>query len=421
VDGKTDKGLTRREFLKAAGVTAAGVVATSLASSPVYSLASAKVLGANDRIRVGFVGVGGQGQNHVKIVSSLMDKGNVQPIAVCDIWKKRQLNAAKAGNIAANKIYHDYRQLLEDKDVDVVLIATPEHWHAQIATDAMESGHHCYIEKPVTRHMDEALKLRETVNRTKMIVQVGSQGCSTPIWTRAHELITQGKIGKTVWSQGSYCRNSTAGEWNYGIDPEANETTVDWKTWLGYCKQRAWDPQRYFRWRKYSDYSAGIISDLFPHRLHPLMLAIGPEYPKRVACIGTIVAQPDREVADNTQMLVEFPSGNTMVLAGSTCNEKGLEDIIRGNKATMSFGGTKLNVLPERPYADEIDPIQENVEGAESIPNHWLNFLDAIRTGKKPNCDIELATKVQVIVSLGEMSWQKGKMMNFDPVKLKVI
>lgn len=408
--------------MKAAGVTAAGVMVSSLATSPVYSVAPMRVLGANDRINVGFIGVGGQGLRHVQAVMSLAESMNVQPVAVCDIWNKRKMQAAKEGKVAANKIYHDYRKLLEDKDVDVVLIGTPEHWHAKIATDALESGRACYIEKPMTRTLDEALKLRATVTRTKGVVQVGSQGCSAAIWRRANQLIKDGKIGKVVWSQGSYCRNSKDGEWNYPIDPEANESNLDWKTWLGNCKPRAWDPRRYFRWRKFSDYSAGILSDLFPHRLHPLMVALGPEYPKHVACIGTIVAHPDRDVADNTQMLVEFPSGSTMVIAGATCNEKGLDDVIRGNKASIYFGGNKIDIKPERPYVDEIDPYQENVEGAAgSMTDHWRNFLEAIRTNGKPNCDIDLATKVQVIVSLAEMSWQKGKMIEFDPVKMKVV
>jgi len=423
VDSTRQDGLTRREFIKAAGATAAGVMASSLiSSSPVYSAVPARVLGANDRIKVGFIGVGGQGTRHVEAVKGLSEAANVQPVAVCDLFSKYRLRAQQVGELSATKVYTDYRKLLEDKDVDVVLIGTPEHWHAKIATDALESGRHCYIEKPMTRRLDEALKLMETAKRTKGVVQVGSQGCSAAIWRRANQLITEGKIGKTVWSQGSYCRNSKDGEWNYPIDPDANETTIDWKTWLGSCRQRPWDPERFFRWRKYSDYSAGIISDLFPHRVHPLMIAIGPEFPKRVTCLGTIVCQTDREVADNTQMIVEFPSGSTMVVVGSTCNEKGLDDLVRGNKATIFFGGNKIDIRPERPYADEIDPFQEMVEGPPgSMGDHWKDFLEAIRTGKRPNCDIDLATKVQVIVSLAEMSWQKGETMTFDPAKLKVV
>jgi hypothetical protein len=111
-----------------------------------------------------------------------------------------------------------------------------------------------------------------------------------------------------------------------------------------------------------------------------------------------------------------------MVIAGATCNEKGLDDMIRGNKASLYFGGNKIDLKPERPYVDDIDPYQETVEGPSgSMGDHWKDFFEAIRTGKKPNCDIDLATKVQVIVSLAETSWKKGETMTFDPVKLKVI
>lgn len=418
-----DTGFTRREFLKVAGVTAAGVVATSLAASPAFSVVPARVIGANDRIRVGFIGVGGQGVRHLQSVMSMAESNNVQAVGVCDVWEKKRQEAQKIAGLPANKVYGDYRKMLEDKDIDAVLIGTPEHWHAKIATDALESGRSCYIEKPVTRHLSESIALLGVAKRTKGIVQVGSQGTSAAIWTRANQLIKEGKIGTTVWTQGSYCRNSKEGEWNIPpIDPTATTATVDWKMWLGACKNRPWDPERYFHWRKYLDYSSGIISDLFPHRLHPLMLAMGPEYPKRVSCIGTTLVQKDREVADNTQMLVEFPSGATMVIAGSTINQTGLPDVIHGNKATMSLGGNRIDVKVEVPYSEDMDGVQENVEGPPgSMGDHWKNFFEAMRTGKKCNCDIELATKVQVIVSLAEMSWLQGKTMNFDPVKLRVV
>jgi len=419
------KGLTRREFLKAAGVTAAGMVVSSLATSPAFSLAPPRVLGANDRIRIGYIGVGGQGVSHMHTTLSMAQDLNLELVAVCDVWDKRIAHAQGVANLPASKAYHDYRKLLEDKDVDAVLIATPEHWHSRIAIEALESGRPCYIEKPMTRHLDEALKLREAAKRTKLPVQIGSQFCSQAIWHRAHDLIKEGRIGKIVWSQGSYSRNNPSGEWNYGIDPEANATNVDWKSWLGPCKQRPWDPERYFRWRKYLDYSAGILSDLFPHRLHPLMIAIGAEYPTKVACVGTIILNPDhpdREVADNTQLLIEFPSGNTMVIAGATCNEQGLQDMVRGTKATMYFGGSNLKITPERPYAEEIDELSENVQGpGGGMNDHQKNWIDAIRTGAKLACDIELATKVQVIVCLAEKSWREGKMMKFDAEKMKVI
>ena len=414
--------MSRREFIKAAGATAATVMVASVAKSPVYAVAPGRVIGANDCIGVGFVGVGGMGGNHVDVLKGISAEANAVHVAVCDLWEKRKQEAREAAGVPESKVYHDYRKLLEDKDVDAVIVATPEHWHAPVTIHALEAGKHVYCEKPMTRHLEEAFKVHDTVKKTGKVLQVGSQGCTAAIWSKANELIQAGKIGHLVWAQGSYCRNSKEGEWNYEIDPDANESNLDWKLWLGSCPKRPWDPARYFRFRKYSDYSAGILSDLFPHRLHPLVKAIGPEYPKRVTCLGTMEIHKDREVADTTHIMVEFPGGYTMFIAGSTANEQGLQDMIRGHKATLYFGGDKIQLNPERPYADEIEAQAVDVQGpSESVEEHQKNFYSCIRTGAKPNCDVELATKVQTIVSLAEMSYRQGKTMGFDPEKRKVL
>jgi predicted dehydrogenase len=315
-----------------------------------------------------------------------------------------------------------------------VFIATPDHWHAEIAIEAMEAGQHVYIQKPMTRTLDEGIKVWKTAQRTNKIVQVGSQGCSDPKYIRARELLSGNILGKIVWGQASYCRNNPHGEWNYQIDPDATEQTVDWKTWLGKTKKRPWDPARFFRWRKYWDYGNGIIGDLWPHRLHPLMFAMNlNEFPTSVSCFGGDLCETDkildpqgkpygekREVADTTMMMAQFPSGAMLFLAGATVNEYGIEDVIRGHKASMSLGGAKVVVRPERPFVEDVKIIDEVPENSgENHIKHERNFFEAIRTNKQPNCNIELAVRVQTVVSLAEMSYRKGKTMHFDPVKLK--
>lgn len=421
-DNKTST-LTRREFMKAAGVTAAGLaVGSTIAKSPVYAVQPSRVIGANDRIVIGIIGPGGQGGHHLNVIKGQPADANVAIGAVCDVWEKRRLAARDAAGLTDAKAYKDYRKLIADKDLDAVLIATPEHWHAQIAIDAMENGLHCYVEKPMCRTLDEVKALRAAALKTKRIVQVGSQGCTDTKWHVAAEQIKKGKIGKLVWSQGSYCRNNPSGEWNYDIDPSANTGNLNWEMWQGKLPKIPWNPEHYFRWRKYQRYSAGILSDLFPHRLHPLMIAVGAEYPVQVATIGSLIGKPDRDVADNTQILVRFANGSHMVIAGSTVNEQGLQDMIRGTKATIYFGGGKVQIMPERPFADEIEQEDVPVVGpGEDIAEHQRNWFHCIRTNGVPNCNIDLASKVQTIVTLAEMSWKQKKLMNFDPVKMKVV
>lgn len=432
-DKKEKAGMSRREFIKVAGVTAAGVMASSALGSKVFAQgapAPGRVIGANDRINVAFIGVGGMGGGHLNSMKDKEAEWNIACVAVCDVWEKRKKWAQGRAGCPDNMVFGDYRKLLEVKDIDAVVIATPDHWHAPIAIAAMEAGKHVYVEKPMTRTLEEAFKMHATAKKTKRVVQVGSQGCSDAKWHTAGQVVREGKIGKVLGAQGSYCRNNPHGEWNYGIDPDLTEQTCDWKMWLGNAPKRPFSPERFFRWRKFWDYGNGIIGDLWPHRLHPLLIAMNmtDQFPKRVACVGADCCNTDegygekRDVADFTMMTAEFPSGAQIYLLGSTVNEQGIPDMIRGNKATLYFGGGKVEVRPERPWADEIEQEDVPVVGpGESHDVHRLNWLECIRNGKEPNCGIDLGLRVQTIVSLAEMSYRQSKMALFDPDKQKVI
>jgi predicted dehydrogenase len=415
---------TRRQFLKTVGGAAAGLLAAGLSTRPTTAQAEARVIGANDRILIGHIGVGGMGMAHVRSLKSQREAVNAQGIAVCDIWEKRKKDAQAELELPDNAVYHDYRKLLESGEIDVVVIASPEHWHAQMALDAMQAGKDVYLEKPMTRHLDDAIKVYRTAQQTGRIVQVGSQGCTDEKWHIAGEMVKAGKIGKVVWCQGSYCRNNPDGEWNYPIDESATPDNLDWKAWLGSAPDCPFSLERYFRWRKYWDYSGGILTDLFPHRLHPLFIAIGGgDFPTRVVCVGgNVIHKDDREVPDVTHLMADFPGGYSMVIAGTTENEQGLQDVVRGNKASLYCGGDTVQLQPERPYADEVDSEEKKRTGpGEDISAHESNFLECVRTRKAPNCNLDLALKVQVTVSLAERSYRENKVMRFDAEKMEVI
>lgn len=432
-NNQNNQDLSRRDFIKATGVTTTGLVAGSfILADPgeVYAAmpASAKVIGANDRINYGFIGVGGMGGRHLSIIKEFSGPENVVPLALCDVFDKRRREAQEKSGVSESQVYTDYRRLLENKDIDVVVIATPDHWHARIAIDAMEAGKHIYLEKPMTRTLDEAFKVYDAAKRTKRLVQVGSHGCSDPKWHKAREIVKSGQLGTILWAQGSYCRNNPKGEWNYKIEPEATEQSIDWKMWLGPAQKRPFSAERFYRWRKYWDYGNGIIGDLWPHRLHPLMLATAiNEFPRAVTCIGGILCNTDkdngepREVADTTMMTAKFPCGAMIFLAGSTVNERGMEDTIRGQKADLLFGGGKVQLQPERPFVEEIEARDDTPpDSGESHLRHQKNFIDALRSNSPPSCDIELGIRVQTIISMAEESYRKGKMLHFNPAERKV-
>jgi len=432
---------SRRAFIKTTATAAAAVATTNILRTPVYGQNTApstgKVLGANDRIVVGYIGVGGQGMAHVKQMKTHASANNVAQVAVCDVWEKRR-NSSKAfiekdSSNSQVEMFGDHRKLLERKDIDAVVIATHDIWHTKCAVDAMTAGKHVYVEKPMTRYLAEAFEIADTCKRTGKILQVGSQGCSARAWHQAGEMIQAGKIGKLVWGQGYYCRNNPKGEWNYTIDPECRKDNTDWTRWLGQVKHKVdFNADHYFRWRKYYPYCGGLLGDLMPHRLHPLMLATGkPEFPTRVVSIGSKHVGTDkntpgtqmRDVPEHVEILAEFPSGYTMVVVSSTVNARSPGFVIYGHHATLNIGtsGEKIELVPEKDFADEIDPeLHEGLKPTEDIAVHEKNWFDSIRANKQPKAGIDLAVKVQTVISLAEMSERLKITCLFDEKSRKV-
>src|SRR4030095_7297072 len=189
-----------------------------------------RVIGANDRIVVGFIGVGGQGMQHVNSMKKYAADNNIAQPAVCDVSKTRIANAKQAigGDCEG---FEDHRKLLERKDIDAVCISTVDHWHTPCSIDAMNAGKHVYVEKPMTRYLEEAFAIYDTAKRTGKLLQVGSQGCSDAKWHKAAELVKAGKIGPVVVMEGSYMRNSPKGEWNYDILPWCTPEDLNWNRW----------------------------------------------------------------------------------------------------------------------------------------------------------------------------------------------
>ncbi|MHC1765424.1 MAG: Gfo/Idh/MocA family protein [Verrucomicrobiia bacterium] len=429
-------GDTRRNFIKKAATAAAAVATTSLLKTPVYGQSQApsagRVIGANDKIVVAFVGLGNQGLNsHLKPMLQAAQSNNIAVAGLCDVSKHR-LDEAKQAVGTDVPTFEDYRKLLERKDIDAIVCSTVDHWHARVSLDAMNAGKHIYVEKPMSRYLLEAFDVYDTVKRTKKVFQVGSQGCSDMKWHKAAEWIKEGKIGPVVMSQGSYMRNTPAGEWNqYKIQAWCTPEDVNWAMWMGnqIKKKKDFSADDYFRWRKYYPYCAGLLSDLFPHKLHPYMLATGnPQFPVRVACLGTRKVETDKLTPDTrlrdspeiAQLIAEFPTGMVMHITSSTVNEVGTQEMIRGHMATLTMAGNLVQLRPERPFSEEIDPETSEAFAPESIPAHHKNWFDCIRDGKEPNANIDLAIKVQTVISLGEMADRLNVTCVFDEKTRKI-
>ena len=291
----------RRGFLRHASALGAALSTAGSALAKSASKASGgRVIGANDRINIGVIGVGGRGSGDATNFAKVGAENNsCQVVAVADCYQKR-VNAAKA-NLKIADGYLDYREIITRKDIDAVIVATPDHWHARIALEAMDHGKDVYLEKPMCHTIDEARQLVATVKETGRVLQVGSQTTSADQWWKAKKAIADGMIGKMIMSQGSYHRNSVDGEWNYTIDEAAGpdgkgENYIDWKMWLGTAPKRPWDADRFFRFRKYWDYSGGIATDLFYHVVAPLNICWDkPQFPHKVMASGGIYGGPEFE------------------------------------------------------------------------------------------------------------------------------
>jgi predicted dehydrogenase len=388
------------------------------------------------------VGVQGYGA-HVRLLKENASANNTEQVAVCDLYGRRQRRAGAELGLSESNWYWDHRKLLDRKDVDAIVIATADNWHAPIAIDAMNAGKHVYCEKPMCKTVDEAFALLDTVTKTKRTFQVGSQGTSDPMYANIQKIVKDGKIGKLVMGQHSYNRgDNRIGEWNsYGDNPYkaphnaagpngTGDNKIDWDRFRNGSQPAAWDPDRFFRWRKYWAYGSGLVGDLMPHRLHPLYIAMNIPttgllgFPKRVSAGGVLAVQKnhpdvpgkiDREVPDFTYTTVDFDDFS-MIVMSTTVNEQGMRPMIRGNKATIIFSGNSAQITPERAFSDEIEaetiPLNSN---GEPIPVHHANWLECIRTGKEPNANINLAVRVQTIISLGELAYRNNETYTFDP------
>jgi predicted dehydrogenase len=423
-------GHSRRDFLARA---AAASVAVSAGSAAIGSIrldprvrrGPVRVPGKDDPILMGVIGTGGMGTGHCHAFCDIASRGeeNVKIVAVADVCDSH-LNGAKNACEEKQKIsvdaYRDYRELLAREDIHGVLIASPEHWHAQHAIDALAAGKDVYCEKPMTLRLDEALTLREAVlSHTENMFQVGTQMMQLPKYHEARKLMQQGVIGHPTFSQTSYCRNSKDGEWlYYGIDPDWKPgVNLDWNAWLGNLGPEPWNPEIYARWRRYKKFSTGIIGDLLVHVVTPLVLALDDVgWPVRVQAMGGHYIDKAMENHDQVNINIQFEKDHTMIVAGSTCNEVGLETLIRGHKGNIYLGGRHCVVRPERLFVDDVD--EQTVE-CPDIGNdqdvHRKMWLKAIRSRQHPPSGIDLGTKVMVIVDLATRSMWTGKAYTFDP------
>jgi predicted dehydrogenase len=450
---------TRRDFLtrEVAGTAAALTAAATLpaAKLPVKG----RVLGANDRINIAFIGNGMQFQSLLRVFQNRQkQKNDVEFMAVCDVWEPRLAYAQKKSGAA--KTYRDYREVLQRSDIDGVVLAVPDHWHYPMAREAMLSGKDVYLEKPMTHTLDEATRLYDLVKQTSRVLQVGGTGPATRLYWKINDYIKAGKMGKVVWGLISYNRNSRTGEWDYPIpgvgddswpDAQVTPENLDWKMWLGNAPKRRFSKERYFRWRKFWDYSTGNAGDLLYHRLGMMSTMVGFDFPVRGVGMGGVYVQKDREVPDTYMTILEYPGDYCINLVSCMANSTSAPMTVYGNWATLEvqegrppMGSAASERRPEaapggqapapppvprgsavvraqrdfvKEFRDANDGQTEVVITPEPGPTLGENWLDCMRTREAPFYNVERGYQVMAGIALGVESYRSGRVAAFNPAR----
>ncbi|MEZ5355505.1 MAG: Gfo/Idh/MocA family oxidoreductase [Bryobacteraceae bacterium] len=383
----------------------------------------AAIPGANDRLRIGVIGCGGMATGHMRQLVRMKDAENFEFTAVCDLFDKRTDASAQLTG-APNK-YRDYRKLLENKEVDYVLIATPEHWHAQCTMDAADAGKHIYCEKPMTYNVDQAKQVVAKIKQTGVKMQVGVQGTSDDSYITANKYIKDGALGKVVLAQIDYSRNSKEQDFLWTKpDPDVKPgVNFDWDTWQGGTKKRPFDPERFFHWRRFWDYSSGIASDLFIHRVTRIIKSLGLTFPARAVASGGKFGWDNLmgDVPDTMNILLDYPEGLTVQLVSSMGNDSRIQHMIRGRKGTLFFDSDGFYIQPQRAFEEETKMIVHKKSGAEDVGLHHKNLQAAIRKNEPLNCDCTLGYYGVVAAAMGVESLRKLHYVAWDKTKERMV
>jgi predicted dehydrogenase len=401
----SSEGINRRELFGLAGSGAAAWTALS------YS----RVLGANDRIGLGLIGAGDRGRF---VMSLFLKDPAVTLAAACDVYGTQVDIVRKKFPEAQG--FDDHRNLLESKNVDVVLVATPDHWHAPIVIDALNAGKDVYCEKPLTLRIEEGPAVVKAARVNNRICQVGMQQRSGPHYLQAKaEYFDTGKIGqvrfvRTYWHGNGYHLRRA---------PQSLQTqpaNLNWARFLGPVKWRDYDPQQYFNWRAYLDFGGGQITDLFTHWIDVVHMFLGKDIPSSATASGGVLQYKDGRTAPDTISVALNYGGEFIATFDAT--------LVPGARGEgIDFYGAQGSLYIDRsryvfrPLGRNAEPVEVKAEPGDFTSNHVANFLDCVRTRKLPNGDVLIGHRSAQASHLGNIAYVQKREIHFDPVREEIL
>ncbi len=356
---------------------------TALATAASYS----RILGANDRVRVGAIGTGQRCQYLLSILNKL---GGNDVVAICDVYEPHRDLAKQKYAMADAKLYVDHRELLDRKDIDAVVIGTPDHWHVPITIASVRSGKDVYCEKPVTHSLEESEPLLAAVRESKRVVQTGTQQRSWEHYLAARDLIRSGKLGQITLVRTYWYQNHITNQSKVPIDV----TKLDWKRFLGSAKDRPFDADQYAHWRWYWDFGGGAMTDLFIHWVDVAQWFLDDDMPLRATANGTVALLKERQTPDTMSAALRYRSAIVEFDCALLGYVEGGGLMFRGTEAAMRLHRRGFSVYKEIPaysetYEPEV-PILEMKSKQDGAIAHMQNFLDCMRTRATPNAPIEV-------------------------------
>ena len=374
-----------------------------------------RVLGANDKIQLGVIGCGERGRHDM---SQFMMVPTVNVAAVCDIYGQQIDQARQAATSAKN--FTDHRKLLEMKEIDAVLIATPDHWHSRTAIDALRAGKDVYVEKPLTLKIEEGPPIVKAARENNRICQVGMQQRSGKHYLQAkREYMDTGKLGKITmartWWHGNTYHLRRAPE-----SLQSKPSNLDWARYLGPVKWRDYDPQQYYNFRAYLDFGGGQVTDLFTHWIDVVHMFMGKDIPSSAVAAGGVYQYKDgRTAPDTINVLLEYPSEFTATF------EATLAPGITGAAVEMCGTEGRLSIDRGRyeyyPLGRNVKPTIVKAEPGDMTLDHVKNFLDCVRSRKLPNGDVLIGHRSAQASHLGIIAYMQKRRLAFDIVREEIL
>ena len=403
---------SRRKFV---GKVAYGLAGT-LAAGP------ARVLGANDRIRIGIIGAGDRG---MELVNHIRACPNTEIAGFADIYDKRLETAAAVVPGAA--IRRDYRSLLEDSAIDAVAIATPQHLHAQQFCDAIAAGKHIYLEKTMALTIAQAKQMRAAyeADDRRHVVQIGHQACSTGHVADVRQFLARpDRMGKIAAISMQMHRNTpvTKPQWARPalLTPDLSPDRLDWASFLGDAPQHEFDPNRFVHWRYFWDYSGGSVFEHMSQQLSFWYGTLNLDIPQSATMKGGIYLWKDgRQVPDTVSVTLQQPEEILVSwVSGLGNNQLGVTEDVLGTHGTITRAG-QVRYVPQKVNRPDL---QEIAGRSAHVPQaHFQNFLDCIRLGGDPNCPLELGYRVSIACRMAVESYLQGRTVRWDPRREEIV